>query len=185
MCGRCALPPCCRCWARCRCTPHGARWPKAATSPLPGRHDGAGRTGAARRPVRLGGVVRGPAGGSGRRLFDLVFLVGTLVTVFLSNDATAVVLTRRSTPPGRRAQSPYLFRLCLHRQCGQLRAAHFQSGQPGGVRPAHATAAAVAGAVALPSAAAIGATWCCAGCTGADRPAAGGRAGIALTDGGG
>lgn len=33
------------------------------------------------------------AGGSGRRLFDLVFLVGTLVTVFLSNDATAVVLT--------------------------------------------------------------------------------------------
>ncbi len=33
------------------------------------------------------------AGGSGRRLFDLVFLVGTVVTVFLSNDATAVVLT--------------------------------------------------------------------------------------------
>lgn len=33
------------------------------------------------------------AAGSGRRLFDLVFLVGTLVTVLLSNDATAVVLT--------------------------------------------------------------------------------------------
>jgi len=33
------------------------------------------------------------AGGSGRRLFNLVFLVGTVVTVFLSNDATAVVLT--------------------------------------------------------------------------------------------
>lgn len=33
------------------------------------------------------------ARGSGQRLFDLVFLVGTLVTVFLSNDATAVVLT--------------------------------------------------------------------------------------------
>jgi len=33
------------------------------------------------------------AKGSGRRLFDLVFLVGTLVTIFLSNDATAVVLT--------------------------------------------------------------------------------------------
>jgi len=28
------------------------------------------------------------ARGSGQRLFDLVFLVGTLVTVFLSNDAT-------------------------------------------------------------------------------------------------
>ncbi|CUJ29360.1 arsenic transporter [Achromobacter kerstersii] len=33
------------------------------------------------------------AGGSARRLFDLVFLVGTVVTVLLSNDATAVVLT--------------------------------------------------------------------------------------------
>ncbi len=33
------------------------------------------------------------AAGSGRRLFDLVFLVGTAVTVLLSNDATAVVLT--------------------------------------------------------------------------------------------
>ncbi|WP_313699156.1 arsenic transporter [Achromobacter sp.] len=33
------------------------------------------------------------AAGSARRLFDLVFLVGTVVTVLLSNDATAVVLT--------------------------------------------------------------------------------------------
>lgn len=33
------------------------------------------------------------AAGSSRRLFDLVFLVGTVVTVLLSNDATAVVLT--------------------------------------------------------------------------------------------
>ncbi len=33
------------------------------------------------------------AAGSGRRLFDLVFLVGTVVTILLSNDATAVVLT--------------------------------------------------------------------------------------------
>ena len=33
------------------------------------------------------------ARGSGKRLFVLVYLVGTLVTVFLSNDATAVVLT--------------------------------------------------------------------------------------------
>ena len=31
--------------------------------------------------------------GSGARLFALIYLVGTLVTVFLSNDATAVVLT--------------------------------------------------------------------------------------------
>ena len=33
------------------------------------------------------------ARGSGSRLFDLVYLVGILVTIFLSNDATAVVLT--------------------------------------------------------------------------------------------
>jgi arsenical pump membrane protein len=33
------------------------------------------------------------ARGSGARLFTLVYLVGTVVTVFLSNDATAVVLT--------------------------------------------------------------------------------------------
>jgi arsenical pump membrane protein len=33
------------------------------------------------------------AQGSARRLFSLVFAVGTIVTVFLSNDATAVVLT--------------------------------------------------------------------------------------------
>ncbi|WP_062119104.1 arsenic transporter [Aureimonas sp. AU40] len=33
------------------------------------------------------------ARGSPRRLFTLVYLIGTLVTVFLSNDATAVVLT--------------------------------------------------------------------------------------------
>ena len=33
------------------------------------------------------------ANGSSRRLFALVFIVGTIVTIFLSNDATAVVLT--------------------------------------------------------------------------------------------
>ncbi len=33
------------------------------------------------------------ARGSARRLFTLVYIVGTIVTIFLSNDATAVVLT--------------------------------------------------------------------------------------------
>ena len=33
------------------------------------------------------------ARGSARRLFDLIYLVGIVVTIFLSNDATAVVLT--------------------------------------------------------------------------------------------
>ncbi|RLK55959.1 arsenite efflux membrane protein ArsB [Stenotrophomonas rhizophila] len=52
------------------------------------------------------------AKGSGRRLFDLVFLVGTLVTIFLSNDATAVVLTPAVYAACKAARAnplPYLF----------------------------------------------------------------------------
>ncbi|PJI74406.1 arsenic transporter [Pseudomonas asiatica] len=51
------------------------------------------------------------ARGSGQRLFDLVFLVGVLVTVFLSNDA-AVVLTPAVYAACRAAKAeplPYLF----------------------------------------------------------------------------
>lgn len=52
------------------------------------------------------------ARGSARRLFDLVFLVGILITVFLSNDATAVVLTPAVYAAARAAGArplPYLF----------------------------------------------------------------------------
>ncbi|WP_445657149.1 arsenic transporter [Achromobacter sp. NCFB-sbj8-Ac1-l] len=52
------------------------------------------------------------ARGSARRLFDLVFLVGILVTVFLSNDATAVVLTPAVYAAAKAAGArplPYLF----------------------------------------------------------------------------
>nr|WP_314872644.1 arsenic transporter [uncultured Pseudomonas sp.] len=52
------------------------------------------------------------ARGSGQRLFNLVFLVGTLVTVFLSNDATAVVLTPAVYAACKAAKAeplPYLF----------------------------------------------------------------------------
>ncbi|WAH57654.1 arsenic transporter [Pseudomonas silvicola] len=52
------------------------------------------------------------AKGSSQRLFDLVFLVGTLVTVLLSNDATAVVLTPAVYAAARAARAeplPYLF----------------------------------------------------------------------------
>lgn len=52
------------------------------------------------------------ARGSGQRLFDLMFAVGTLVTVFLSNDATAVVLTPAVYAACRAAKAeplPYLF----------------------------------------------------------------------------
>ncbi len=53
------------------------------------------------------------AGGSAPRLFTLVFAVGTVVTVFLSNDATAVVLTPAVAAVVKAARSeeplPYLF----------------------------------------------------------------------------
>jgi arsenical pump membrane protein len=53
------------------------------------------------------------AKGSARRLFGLVYLVGILVTVFLSNDATAVVLTPAVAAAARAAKVrqalPYLF----------------------------------------------------------------------------
>ena len=52
------------------------------------------------------------ARGSGARLFTLVYLVGTIVTVFLSNDATAVVLTPAVAAVARTARAeqplPYL-----------------------------------------------------------------------------
>ena len=50
--------------------------------------------------------------GSAMRLFLLVYAVGTVVTVFLSNDATAVVLTPAVYAATRRANAhplPYLF----------------------------------------------------------------------------
>ncbi len=56
-------------------------------------------------------AVRGSRG-SASRLFLLVYAVGTLVTVFLSNDATAVVLTPAVYAAARAAKAdplPYLF----------------------------------------------------------------------------
>src|ERR1700744_1151364 len=52
------------------------------------------------------------AGGSTRRLFTLVYGIGTLVTIFMSNDATAVVLTPAILTVVRKAKVqplPYLF----------------------------------------------------------------------------
>jgi arsenical pump membrane protein len=52
------------------------------------------------------------ARGSARRLFLIIYAVGTLVTVFLSNDATAVVLTPAvyaATTAARVEPLPYLF----------------------------------------------------------------------------
>jgi arsenical pump membrane protein len=52
------------------------------------------------------------SGGSARRLFLLVYGVGTVVTAFLSNDATAVVMTPAVFAAASRARAdplPYLF----------------------------------------------------------------------------
>jgi arsenical pump membrane protein len=46
------------------------------------------------------------AGGSARKLFLLTYIVGTVVTVFLSNDATAVVLTPAVAAAVRTAKAP-------------------------------------------------------------------------------
>jgi arsenical pump membrane protein len=48
------------------------------------------------------------AGGDARRLFDLVYLVGIVVTMLLSNDATAVVLTPAVYAVARAARAPPL-----------------------------------------------------------------------------
>ena len=52
------------------------------------------------------------ANGSPRRLFLLTYAIGTVVTVFMSNDATAVVLTPAVYAAARQARAPplpYLF----------------------------------------------------------------------------
>ena len=61
----------------------------------------------------LAAKAAGMAKGSATRLFSLVFVVGTIVTVFLSNDATAVVLTPAVAAVAKadraRDKLPYLF----------------------------------------------------------------------------
>lgn len=64
----------------------------------------------------LSSRVVGHAQGSAIRLFTLVYLAGTAVTVFMSNDATAVVLTPAILHAARKARVtplPYLFACAL------------------------------------------------------------------------
>ena len=59
----------------------------------------------------LASVAVRHARGSGKRLFALIYAVGIVVTVFLSNDATAVVLTPAVYAAARAADAeplPYL-----------------------------------------------------------------------------
>lgn len=56
------------------------------------------------------------AGGSSRRLFTLIYGVGTIVTIFMSNDATAVVLTPAVLSAVKHAKAkpmPYLLACAL------------------------------------------------------------------------
>ncbi len=61
----------------------------------------------------LAGHAAARAKGSAKRLFALIYLVGTVVTIFLSNDATAVVLTPAVAAVARaaRADEPLPFLL--------------------------------------------------------------------------
>jgi arsenical pump membrane protein len=64
----------------------------------------------------LASVCVSRAAGSAPRLFLLVYAVGTLVTVFMSNDATAVVLTPAVLAVSRKAKAkplPYLLACAL------------------------------------------------------------------------
>jgi arsenical pump membrane protein len=70
------------------------------------------------------------ASGSPSRLFLLIYLVGTLVTIFLSNDATAVVLTPAVYAAVKKADTkalPYLLICAFIAKCGELRAADLES----------------------------------------------------------
>ena len=132
---------------------------------VPVRHDAAGRD---RREEGLfdwlAAVAASHAEGSARRLFLLTYGVGTVVTIFLSNDATAVVLTPAvaaavHSRQGRGAAA-LSADLRLHRQCGVVRAADFQPGQPRHLRQPHAAAAAmVAGLSRCPRWSSIAATY--------------------------
>lgn len=64
----------------------------------------------------LASAAAGHARGSSNRLFTLIYGVGTLVTVFMSNDATAVVLTPAVLFAVRKVKAnplPYLFGCAL------------------------------------------------------------------------
>ena len=83
------------------------------------------------------------AKGSRSRLFAIVYAVGTLVTIFLSNDATAVVLTPAVLAALKKAQAetPSLpAHLRIHSECSQLRPSDFQPGELSGVRFENAAA---------------------------------------------
>ena len=87
------------------------------------------------------------ANGSATRLFTLVFCVGTVVTVFLSNDATAVVLTPAVAAVVKAANAkeplPYLFICAFIANAASFVLPISNPAQPGHLRQPHAAAAAL------------------------------------------
>jgi arsenical pump membrane protein len=64
----------------------------------------------------MANIALNRANGSSRRLFTLIYIVGTVVTIFMSNDATAVVLTPAVLTAVKRAKArpmPYLLACAL------------------------------------------------------------------------
>ena len=105
------------------------------------------RAGRVVRLARGACAVRACATARPKRLFLLIYVVGTIVTVLLSNDATAVVLTPAVYAATRAAKveaAALSVHLRLHRQCGELRAADFQSGQSRRIRQHDAAAGGLA-----------------------------------------
>ena len=109
------------------------------------------------------------AHGSATRLLAWCFAVGTIVTVFLSNDATAVVLTPAVAAVVQGGQgeggAALSVHLRLHCQRGELRAADLQPGEPGHLRQPHAAAAAAGWPATrwLRCCRSSRPMWCCAG----------------------
>ena len=70
----------------------------------------------------VAGIAVSHARGSAARLFLLIYVAGTIVTIFLSNDATAVVLTppvlaavrrARCAPPMNNGPFPYVLEILI------------------------------------------------------------------------
>jgi hypothetical protein len=83
--------------------------------------------------------LRPVARGSRSRLFALIYGVGILVTVFLSNDATAVALTPAVYAAVKKARTealPYLLSCAFIAKCGELRAPNLEPRQSRRLRQA-------------------------------------------------
>ena len=90
------------------------------------------------------------AHGSPQRMFTLIYVVGTLVTVFLSNDATAIVLTPAVYAAARAAGAeplPYLFVCAFIANAASFVLPISNPAKSGGLRRSYATPVDMARAV--------------------------------------